>query len=534
MTLSLDNKLTRILIFLIPVLILILLFTFAATEDFRREYSKKRTTKKYLTYIQKSPDKILAKIADDSFKAELLTSEHIKEAFKQDNGEFTRTLISHWEKQIQFDMELLKLFRKAPLETRIHFFTTLHKSAKVPVRSRVKLLDEITYVTKVDTVTQSLGFDEYNRAEYQYSDYNSSSTGDVYERKTMEKLPLPIEKSVSELIAEAQSLSVEGEDVNVEYEYDEEYLHLFRYIVTTQDDSLIVALIPILKEKFASDYHNYQSYFNYNSKHLNAYFEHRPLLRTHMKGFGAEIKSAILHNRAIDPKLLPSKREMKIDLLDYIMAEGSYTSLASVLQSGKIKLKKSSWIMDDIINSPSPRIFEACLENGLALSDSVSKYHTAEEYFQPNFRWKPQYYIAFEGKRTDWPEQFYQIALTGNVNSSIEELKTVDKVGRNALHVAAMFSSEESINSILSKSPDLLTSSDSSGNTAISYAAIQGNIDVVELLIQKNCPIPNSLPEVLKVLKDNYDSNYNTREEDELYLLFREISRMIFHAKKPA
>lgn len=529
MDLFIAKRVAKVIGFFVALLAAIVgLFIFVSKED-------ERTAKRYLRHIERGELSAITEMIDAGvFNGRLMTVEHLKSALRQDDQEFTQTLITNWAYVRDLDGEFYDLLNQSPFETRIHFMRTMDEDSVDThyIPERVSFLRTIQFVSSVDNVTRSIGFNSNGQVDFEYSPYQSGDDGLVYERQTLTELELPYDESIESLIEEAKSVQVKKFGIKPIVEYDEvkEFMSFLEYSLRMKDDSVTLAL---LEDYSKSDYYfeRYEELINdQNSAVNNAYFEKRKYFRRRIDkdDFTKPVRHALIRNLKIDKRDIPRSGSKRRKLLRTAMYEKAFTTFESLVTSPGISIPEMDSLLLLDLSGTSSRIFRYCVDKE-QLNDTLPQFpkNSVEDIFD---RWitEDNLIITYDGVKNDWPEQFYDVALNSSFSSPAESLTVTDIQGRTALHVAAQYSGERMINQLLDTAPELLDKRDKKGHTALAYAALRADINIVDNLISRGCYVSDTLHNIMKSVPSRNswsERDYEVRENSQKN---REITRMIY------
>ena len=91
--------------------------------------------------------------------------------------------------------------------------------------------------------------------------------------------------------------------------------------------------------------------------------------------------------------------------------------------------------------------------------------------------------------------KLYQAALNGDWKS-VKDMPNIQRKitnkGETTLHVAAAANHEDFVKNLVNRLPkERLTAENDVGNTALTYAAVAGNVKIAKVMLKKNPELPN-------------------------------------------
>ena len=91
--------------------------------------------------------------------------------------------------------------------------------------------------------------------------------------------------------------------------------------------------------------------------------------------------------------------------------------------------------------------------------------------------------------------KLYQAALNGDWKS-VKDMPNIQRKitnkGETTLHVAAAANHEDFVKNLVNRLPkERLTAVNDVGNTALTYAAVAGNVKIAKVMLEKNPDLPN-------------------------------------------
>nr|POF10487.1 hypothetical protein CFP56_04712 [Quercus suber] len=128
--------------------------------------------------------------------------------------------------------------------------------------------------------------------------------------------------------------------------------------------------------------------------------------------------------------------------------------------------------------------------------------------------------------------RLYRAAINGDWKSikDIQKIqRKITKKGETTLHIAAAANQEEFVRNLLKTMiKDNLTTENTVGNTALTYAAATGNVNIAMAMLEKNHKLPN-LGVALQMLEDNSNlaAAGNSDGETALHVLARDPSAFV-------